>query len=120
MVAGALAGKEARHSAGAFDFYRTLDGLVAEVAGTWLISGLGVVRDLSGQGIEQRLLEYADVLAHKDGAEGLSTIIGQVGAGVDLIRFFSEQGFAVRAEAEGTYSLGIGVKWVLLERRAVH
>jgi GNAT superfamily N-acetyltransferase len=120
MVAGALSGKEAWHRAGAFEFYRTLDELEAKVAGTWLISGLGVVRDWSGRGIEERLLEYADTLAQKDGAEGLSTIIGKVGAGIDLIRFFQEQGFAVKAQADGAYSLGIGVTWVLLERRAVH
>jgi len=120
MVSGALAGKDAWHRPGAFAFYRTLDGLAAEVAGTWLISRLGVVGDWRGQGIEKRLLEYADVLAHKDRAVGLSTIIGKVGNGIDLIRFFRDEGFAVTAEAEGVYSLGVGVTWVLLERRVVH
>lgn len=94
------------------------DDLKGRVAGYWFIEALVADGDWKDQGIEARLLGEAEGMAQRAGAVGLSTIIGSFAA--ELIGFFKTEGFTVRGEAEGAYSIGIGVRWLLLGRETVH
>lgn len=94
------------------------DDLAARTMDTWFIEALAADRDCEGQGIEALLLDEAESLAGLAGASGLSTIIGSFAA--ELVRVFEAEGFSIRGRATGTYSIGIGVEWLLLVRETVH
>ncbi len=118
-VVGVVRGHKAKTSPIDPDSYSFgYDDLAARARDTWFIEALVADRDWEGQGIGALLLDEAESLGRVAGAAGLSTIVGSFAE--DLVRLFEAEGFSIRGRATGTYSIGIGVEWLLLVRETVH